>query len=75
MPQISISTLVLAIESLAGAIDELQQIIADGDALPEDYRRMDDLREAARELEREYDVAARTTLNLLPYDELIGRRD
>jgi len=73
MPQISVPTLVLVIESLADTIDELQQVIEDGDAVPEDYQRMDDLRQAARELEREYDVAARTTLNLLPYDELVGR--
>lgn len=73
MPQISVPTLVLVIESLADTIAELQQVVDDGDAVPEDYQRMDDLREAARELEREYDVAARTTLNLMPYDELVGR--
>ena len=73
MPQISVPTLVLVIESLADTIAELEQMINDGDAVPEDYQRMDDLREAARELEREYDVAARTTLNLMPYDELVGR--
>ncbi len=73
MPQISVPTLVLVIESLADTIDELQQTIDDGDAVPQDHQRMDDLQEAARELEREYDVAARTTLNLMPYDELVGR--
>ena len=68
MPQISISTLLLAIESIAGEIKELQQTIDDGAAVPEDFPRMDDLRDAARELEREYDKAAQTVLNLLPYD-------
>ena len=68
LPQISISTLVLAIESIAGEIKELQQTIDDGAAVPEDFPRMDDLRDAARELEREYDKAAQTVLNLLPYD-------
>ena len=73
MPDISVATLVLAIESIAESIEELQETIDDGDAVPEDYQRMDDLKEAARELEREYDTAAQTTLNLLPYDELVGR--
>lgn len=73
MPEISIPTLVLAIEAIAGEINELQQTISDGDAVPEDFQRMDDLRGAARELEREYDKASKTVLNLPPYDELVGR--
>jgi hypothetical protein len=73
MPEISIPTMVLAIEAIAGEIDELQQTIGDGDAVPEDYQRMDDLRGAARELEREYDKAAKTVLNLPPYNELVRR--
>lgn len=73
MPEISIPTLVLVIESIARNINELQQTIDDGDAVPEDFPRMDDLRDAARELEREYDKAAQTVLNLLPYNELVGR--
>ena len=73
MPEISIPTLILAIEAVAGSISELQQTIDDGDAVPEDFLRMDELREAARELEREYDKAAQTVLNLPPYDELVDR--
>ncbi|WP_457337224.1 hypothetical protein [Rhizobacter sp. P5_C2] len=73
MPEISIQTMVFAIEAIAGQIDELQQTLGDGDAVPEDYQRMDDLRGAARELEREYDKAAKTVLNLPPYDELVKR--
>lgn len=73
MPEISIPTLVLAIESIAGEFNELQQTIDDGEAVPEDFPRMDDLRDAARELEREYDKAAQTVLNLPPYDDLVGR--
>ena len=73
MPEISIPTLLLAIESIAGEINELQQTIDDGDTVPEDFPRMDNLRDAARELEREYDKAAQTVLNLLSYDELVGR--
>lgn len=73
MPEISISTLMLAIESIAGEIRGLQQTINDGDAVPEDFPRMDDLAAAARDLERAYDKAAQTVLNLVPYDELLGR--
>jgi hypothetical protein len=73
MPEISIPTLLLSIESIAREIKELRQTIDDGDAVPEDFPRMDDLVEAALELEREYDKAAQTTLNLIPYDELVGK--
>ena len=52
---------------------KLQQTIDDGDTVPEDYQRMDDLKEAARELERECDKAAQTVINLMPYDELVAR--
>lgn len=73
MHEISVSSLVLCIESIADSMGELQQAIDDGDTVPEDYQRVDDLKEVARELEREYDKAAQTVLNLLPYDELVAR--
>ncbi len=73
MPEISISTLMLAIECIASEIRNLQQTIDDGDAVPEDFPRMDGLGAAARDLERAYDKAALTVLNLVPYDELVGR--
>ena len=73
MPDISISTLCLSIELTAREIGALQQTLDAGDAVPKDFPRMDDLHDAARELEREYDKAAQTVLNLPPYDELVGR--
>ena len=73
MPEISISTLQFAIEAIAGEIKELQQMIDDGETVPEDFQRMDDLQDAARELEHQYDEVAKTVLNLAPYDELVGR--
>lgn len=72
MPQISISTLQYAISALAGDIKELQQLIDDGDTVPEDFQRMEDLERAAAELEEQYDEAAKTVLNLTPYNELVG---
>ena len=72
MPQISVSTLQYAISALAGDIKELQQMIGEGDTVPEDFQRIDDLERAASELEAQYDEAAKTILNLTPYNELIG---
>ena len=72
MPQISVSTLQYAISALAGDIKELQQMIDEGDTVPEDFQRIDDLERAASELEAQYDEAAKTILNLTPYNELMG---
>jgi len=72
MPQITISTLQYAISALAGDIKELQQVIDDGDTVPEDFQRMEDLERAAAELEEQYDEAAKTVSNLTPYDKLVG---
>ena len=72
MPQISVSTLQYAISALAGDIKELQQMIDEGNTVPQDFQRMDDLERAASELEAQYDEAAKTVLNLTPYNELIG---
>jgi hypothetical protein len=71
MPQISISILQYAISALARDVKELQQMIADGDTAPEDFQRMEDLERAASELEEQYDEAAKTVLNLTPYNELV----
>ena len=73
MPEICHATLVLAVQAIAGEIKELQQTIDDGDAVPMDFQRIDDLLYAARELEREYDKAAQSVTNLPPYDKLVGR--
>lgn len=47
-------------------------MIDDGDTVPEDFQRMEDLERAAAELEEQYDEAAKTVLNLTPYNELVG---
>lgn len=73
MPDISIPTLLLSIELTAREISALQLTLDDGDAVPQDFPRMDELRDVARELGRAYDKAAQTVLNLPPYDELVGR--
>ena len=51
---------------------ELQQAIDDDETVPKHYQRMEDLGRAAAELEAQYDEAAKTVLNLTPYNELVG---
>lgn len=71
MPQIGEWTMTLAIRLVAAEIRAQREAIKGEDTIAEDYQYLDDLMEAAEDLERAYDIAARTTLNLSPYDELI----
>lgn len=71
MPNISCQTLVVAIQAVAAEIRGLQASFADGDVEPEDYQLLEDWQRAGEDLERAYDHAARTVLNLPPYDELV----
>jgi prefoldin subunit 5 len=73
MPVISNSTLQYAIESIAATIKELEEVIDEGDAMPEDYERLEKLDRAARELEEQYHESAKTVTNLVAYDKLVGR--
>jgi hypothetical protein len=57
---------------LAGDIKELKELIDGGDTMPEDFQRMEDHERAASELEEQDDEAAKTVLNLTPYNELVG---
>lgn len=72
MPEISHFALVFAIQAIAREVKELRQTINDGGAVPEDFPMMDDLQNAARELEKEYDKAAKSVLNLPPYEKLVS---
>ena len=72
MPEISNRTLVVAIRAVAAEIRALREELAGGDAQAEDYQLLEDRLRAAEELEQAYDVAAKTVINLPPYDELIG---
>lgn len=64
--------MLIAIEAVAARIRDMRVELADGDAAPEDYEALEQVVEAAQDLERAYDVEARTVLNLTPYDELVG---
>lgn len=72
MPQINEKTLVIAIQAVAAEIRALREAVMSGEAAPEEHQLLEDRIEAAEDLERAYDIAARTILNLPPYDELIG---
>lgn len=72
MPQISTDTLIVAIQAVAAQARELRDAVRRGDAEPEEMELLEQWQDAARDLERAYDVEAKVVLNLPPYDELTG---
>ena len=72
MPQISTDTLIVAIQAVAAQARVLRDAVRRGDADPEEMELLAQWQDAARDLERAYDVEAQVVLNLPPYDELIG---
>ena len=72
MPEIKSHTMLIAIQAVAAQIRAMRAELADGDAAPEDYVLLEQNIAAADDLERAYDIAAKTVLNLPPYDELIA---
>lgn len=72
MPEIKSRTMLIAIQAVAAQIRTMREELADGDAEPEDYVLLEQNIEAAEDLERAYDVEAKTVLNLPPYDELVA---
>jgi hypothetical protein len=64
--------MLIAIQAVAAQIRVMREGLADGDAEAEDYALLEQNIEAAEDLERAYDIEAKTVLNLPPYDELIG---
>ena len=72
MPEIKSRTMLIAIQAVAAQIRTMRDELADGDAAPEDYVLLEQNIEAAEDLERAYDIEAKTVLNLPPYNELIG---
>ena len=72
MPEINTRTMLIAIQAVAAQIRGMRAELADGDAEPEDYEALEKSIAAAEDLERAYDIEAKTVLNLTPYDELVG---
>jgi hypothetical protein len=73
MPEISINTLIVAIQSVAAQVQELRIVVSNDDAQPEDMKLLEEWVEASKDLECAYNIAARTIINLPPYDKLIQR--
>lgn len=72
MPEIKNRTMLIAIQAVAARIRAMREELASGDAEPEDYVLLEQAIEAAQDLERAYDIQAKTVLNLPPYDDLIA---
>jgi len=72
MPEVSNLALVIAIQAVAAEIRALREALASGEAEPEEYQVLEDRIHAAEDLERAYEIAARTVINPPPYDELVG---
>lgn len=72
MPEITNQTLVIAIQAVAAEIRGLREAAASGDASLEELQLLEDRIQAAEDLERAYNTAAKRVLNLPPYDELVG---
>lgn len=64
--------MLMAIQAVATQIRAMRKELADGNAEPEDYVLLEQNLEAAKDLERAYDIEAKTVLNSPPYDELVG---
>lgn len=73
MPEISINTMIVAIQAVAAQVKELRITVNSDDALPEDMQLLEEWTEAAEDLECAYDASAQTVINLPPYDSLVGR--
>lgn len=71
MPEISINTMIVAIQAVAAQVKELRATVNREDAQPEEMQLLEEWVEAAEDLERAYEIAARTVINLPPYDRLV----
>lgn len=72
MAEINNRTLVIAIQAVAAETRRLRDML-DDQSEAEDYQTLEAWERAAEDLESAYDAAARTTLNLPPYDSLVGQ--
>ena len=72
MPEIKSRTMLIAIQAVTTQIRAMREELADGDGEPEDYALLEQNIEAAEDLERAYDIEAKTVLNLPPCDELVA---
>ncbi len=74
MPEISVDTMVIAIQAVAAQQRRLEAAAEDEGAAPEVDMLVEEWSDAAGDLEAAYNTASRTILNLPPYDKLVGDR-
>ncbi len=72
MPEISTDTLIVAIQAVDAQVRQLRKAVERDDAAVEEMQLLEQWEDAARDLEKAYDIEARNVLNLPPYDELLG---
>jgi hypothetical protein len=72
MPQITSGTLIIAIQAVDAQVRQMRKSAERDDAEAEELEMLEAWENAAEDLEAAYDVEARDTLNLPPYDELLG---
>ncbi|HET7562968.1 MAG TPA: hypothetical protein VFJ87_11380 [Rhodanobacteraceae bacterium] len=72
MPDIATETLMVAIQAVDAQVRQLRKAVDCDDAEVEEMQLLEQWEDAARDLERAYDVEARGVLNLPPYSELLG---
>jgi hypothetical protein len=72
MPEIATDTLIIAIQAVDAQVRQLRKAVERDDAEVEEMQLLESWEDAARDLEKAYDVEARDVLNLPPYDELLG---
>jgi hypothetical protein len=72
MPNIATRTLIVAIQAVNAQVHQLRKAVECDDAEVEEMQLLEQWEDAARDLESAYDIEARDTLNLPPYDELLG---
>ncbi len=72
MPDISVNTMVIAIQAVSQQLRGLRAEAQEQDAPPELDQLVEEWEAAADDLEKAYNTASRAILNLPPYDELMA---
>jgi hypothetical protein len=72
MPEIATDTLIIAIQAVDAQVRQLRKAVERDDAEVEEMQLLESWEDAARDLEKAYDVQAQDVLNLPPYEELLG---
>jgi len=72
MPEIATDTLIIAIQAVDAQVRQLRKAVERDDADVEEMQLLESWEDAARDLEKAYDVEAKDVLNLPPYEELLG---